>query len=125
MSGGRFDYRNDYVCEDIFGVYPSYGLGNKEMDDGRRLARRRNPFENTMISELVFDVFCLIHSLDWYKSGDTGEDTYLEDVEYFSKKWLHRDYIDLAKTEVEKSIEELRGTLFKTFCLQEEESNAE
>lgn len=125
MSGGRFDYWNDCVCDAIFGVYPSYGFGNKQMDDDRRLVRRRNPFENKLISELVFDVFCLIHSLAKYKSGDISEDTYLEDVEYFSVKWLHRDYIDLAKNEVEKSIEELRETLFKTFCLQEEETNAE
>ena len=61
MSGGRFDYIDSRCKSEIFG-----------WDD-----RFRNVFEDREISELIFDVFDLIHDYDWYASGDTGEGKWL------------------------------------------------
>ncbi len=87
MSGGHFDYRNDSLCHDIYGwsVSPDYGeRGFKQSN----LARRLDPLDDFVMSELIFDVFCVLHSYDWWQSGDTGEETYRSDVTRFKNKWL-------------------------------------
>ncbi len=87
MSGGHFNYMNDTLCREIFawGVYSDYGDSGFEQS---KLARKINPMEDRVMSELIFDVFCILHSFDWYQSGDTGEDTYKADVKRFKDKWL-------------------------------------
>lgn len=44
MSGGRFDYRNDDVCDNLFGwLYPGYGLDSeRHKEDAKRAADLRN-----------------------------------------------------------------------------------
>lgn len=123
MSGGYFDYDNDRAARSIFdwGVEIDYGLG-----DGRyyktsvSTARKLNPLEDREISKLAFDMFCLIHSFDWYKSGDTGEEQYRKDLEYFKQKWLKPTPLQRAKAEIEKSVSELREELLKQFGAWEE-----
>lgn len=73
-----------------------------------------NVFEDREISELIYDVFNLIHDYDWYASGDTGEDDYLEAKSKFKKKWLNNNS-DRAKRIVDKAIEELKEELYKTY----------
>ena len=123
MSGGYFDYDNDRAARSIFdwGVEIDYWLG-----DGRyyktsvRTARKLNPLEDREISELAFDMFCLIHSFDLYKSGDTDEEQYRKDLEYFKQKWLKHTPLQRTKTEIEKSVSELREELLKQFGAWEE-----
>lgn len=74
MSGGRFNYMNDTVQNEIFGYW----------DEGKI----PNVFEDREISELIYDVFNLIHDFDWYASGDTCKETYLKQKAAFKKKWL-------------------------------------
>ena len=129
MSGGYFDYDNDRAARAIFGwgVDVDYGLG-----EGRyyaasvREARRRNPFQDKQLSELAYDLFCLLHSLDWYISDDTGEETYKEDLAFFKNKWLKPNAEELTRAEIEKSVSELREDLFKTLGIshQSEEETA-
>lgn len=119
MSGGRFDYRNDSVCEDIFGVYPDYNLeGLKDLKDARKRVRRENRFDDVEISELIFDVFCLIHSYDWYACGDTGEDDYRKDVEYFKKKWFGKTAMQRAEKVTKDAIEEFAEDIKKIFGVE-------
>lgn len=98
MSGGCFDYRNDSLKNDIF------GWGDKPT----------NVFEDREISELIWDIFNLIHAYDWYVSGDTCEDTYRKHISRFKRKWFSnrgervREIIDTA-------VSELRNELYKTF----------
>lgn len=125
MSGGKFDYRNDMLCSDMFGydLYCNYG------DEGfnqAKLARRRNPMRDQMISELVWDVFCLMHSLDWALSSDTSMEVYEADVKYFKQKWFKPTNKDLAKREIDAKAEELqealalfRKELYETFQIEE------
>lgn len=79
MSGGHFDYLNDRTASEIFGwnLYPDYGQAGFQQ---ARAARRMNPLEDKQLSELCWDMFCLLHSYDWYASGDTDRDGYLEDI---------------------------------------------
>ena len=62
-----------------------------------------------------YDVLCLIYSADWYRSGDTGEETYRKDVEFFKNKWLKAEYKNLVKEEIDKNIEETRNELYTEF----------
>ena len=84
MSGGKFDYSNDKAAREIFnwGADVDYGMGDSNYQRNVKSARKINPLEDKQLSELVFDVFCLLHSFDWYASGDTGGETYFSDVEY-------------------------------------------
>ena len=124
MSGGRWDYSQCNLGYEMFpGCDICYGLG----DDSRskysnytssvKRARKLDPMEDKQLSELVFDVLCLVYSADWYKSGDTGEDTYLADVKYFKQKWLKQKSENIVKSEIDKAIEETRDDIYKSFGL--------
>ena len=125
MSGGRWNYNQCNLGYDMFpGCDVCYGLGDDEKSKYRnytesvKLARKLNPMEDRQLSELVFDVLCLIYSADWYKSGDTCEDIYREDVKFFKEKWLNVKP-DTVKDEICKSIQELKEELYVTFGIQE------
>jgi hypothetical protein len=66
MSYGAFSYRDMSL--------------HSEMYDGND-----NPFKDAKVSELMLDMFNLIHSLDGDLSGDT--DSYIQDLEEFKSKW--------------------------------------
>nr|DAG39586.1 MAG TPA: hypothetical protein [Bacteriophage sp.] len=118
MSGGHFNYSNDNACRDVFGwdVWPDYG------DDGFKQsakARAIDPLEDIVMSELVFDVFCVLHSYDWYKSCDISEETYREDVKRFKGKWLNLTSKDRAKEIVDGELKAVRDKLYRTFEIKE------
>lgn len=110
MSGGHWNYTNDYLCNDIFGYRcePGYGIGSKSQSDNAMTARIVNPMDDRMVSEMVYDVFCLLHSYDWCISGDTNSEDYRADLIAFKKKWLSRDGESLIDTEIDKRIDMLR-----------------
>ena len=119
MSGGHFSYDNDRACHEIFGwdLSPDYGeRGFKQSRDARRL----NPLEDLVMSELVFDVFCVLHSYDWYVCGDTCEETYRADVQRFKDKWLKPMRGKPAKEIVDEELEEVRKKLYLAFGVQED-----
>ena len=119
MSGGRWNYNQCGLGYDMFpGSDITYGLGKYNYDRSVKQARRSNPMRDKQISELVFDVLCLVYSADWYLSGDTGEDTYREDVQYFKEKWFDVNSYVLAEREINKSIEEAREDLLISFGLK-------
>ena len=127
MSGGRWNYNQCNLGYDMFpGCDVCYGLGDDEKSKYRnytesvKLARKLNPMEDRQLSELVFDVLCLIYSADWYKSGDTCEDIYREDVKFFKEKWMKVNP-DTLKDEIRKSIQELKEELYVTFGIQEKD----
>ena len=108
MSGGRFDYIDSRCKSEIFG-----------WDD-----KCRNIFEDREISELIFDVFNLIHAYDWYASGDTCEDTYLKAKAEFKKKWLKRDN-ERVKRIIDNAIDEAKEELYKTYGVPQTEREGE
>lgn len=118
MSGGHWEYKNDYVAQEIFAwrLYPDYG---KDGFKDARKARSINPLEDKQLSEMLWDMFCLLHSYDWYISGDCCEETYRADVAYFKKKWLKPTPEDQVRREIEKTLEEAKEELFKTFGIND------
>lgn len=93
MSGGHFDYIEDKAVNAMFGydVYiPRYFDGEyaKEYKKNLAAAIRMDPMEDADVSALLFDMLYLIHSCDFYKSGDTGPDDYRKDLDRFRAKWF-------------------------------------
>jgi len=116
MSGGRFNYMDLTICTEIFDEYADYDLeGLKDLKDARKRVRRDNRFDDVEISELIFDVFCLIHSYNWYACGYTGEDTYRKDVEYFKRKWFGKTAMQRAEKVTKDAIEEFAEDIRKIF----------
>lgn len=115
MSGGTWNYTNDTLAGDIFGwgLNVDYGLNREEHKISAMQARKADPLEDKELSELVFDVFCLLHSYDWYNSADTGEDTYRSDVKAFKNKWLKRSGQQRIKDEIKKALAETRINLYR------------
>lgn len=115
MSGGRFNYMDSNLCNEIFdyGCGPQYNLASKTAKASSLFARKLNPLDDEELSELLYDMFCILHSFDWAASGDTGYDDYRKDVAYFKNKWLKRTPAQRTKEEIDKTIAEARDTLYR------------
>lgn len=121
MSGGRFNYEDTVLANTIFGykVTPDYGMNSDQVMKDSMLARKLNPFQDAEISELVFDVFCLLKSFDYSESGDIGEEDYAKDVRFFKDKWLGKNEEERVKSEIDKSVDQLKQDLYKEFGVVE------
>lgn len=99
MSGGRFCHVDSSLKHEIFGM-----------------ARQPwNVFEDREISELIWDVFDLIHDYDWYAPGDTDKDTYLERKNAFKNKWFKMSREVRIQRIIDESINDLRTELYEAF----------
>lgn len=105
MSGGRFNYQDSSLKSEIF------GWGDKVT----------NVFEDREISELVWDTLNLIHDYDWYASGDTCEETWLEQKVKFKKKWFETQRKDRLKKIIDEAAEEFKEELYKTVGIKSDE----
>lgn len=126
MSGGRWDYKNDSFGREFFdwAAEIDYGLGtDPKLEEGRRIARIMNPLKDKQLSELLYDMLCLIHSADWYFSGDTGEDTYKADVKWFKDKWFKQDGKQISKMFVNICLDDLRDELYNTLGITEDKTD--
>ena len=92
MSGGHFDYTDSQAKSEIFGWTD----------------KPTNVFEDREISELIFDVFDLIHDYDWYVSGDTDENDWLQAKRAFKAKWLHSQPEERTKAIIDAVIDDAR-----------------
>ncbi len=125
MSGGRWQYLQDSLCSEMFPYWCDYGESGHKYSQA---ARSANPMCDREISELVWDVLCLIHSCDWMRSGDTDEDTYREDVKWFKKKWLKRtnaDVINAYKADLREYADELIKEMDTIFNGTKENADAD
>ena len=120
MSGGRFNYMNRTLCSEMFNAWSEYGMGDKEYQNNVKIVKRQNTFEDKVISELIYDVFCLIHSYDWYASGDICEETYRKDVNFFKKKWLKLSDEKRIRQYVDDELEFAREELLKALVAGDE-----
>ena len=113
MSGGCWGYSSDHVAEDIYSpLLVDYG------EDGFRQSKQAaalNPLEDREISEIVWDVLCLLHSYDWYVSGDTGEEQYRADVKTFKEKWLGKPAEERLLTLFRDSVTDSLEKIFVEF----------
>lgn len=91
MSGGAFDYMYNRVEETYCGQMEDIELNN-------------------MMDDLVW----LLRSLEWYKSGDTSEDDYREDVNHFKYKWFNQDTVSRVKTQLNKVLDDFKEEILKS-----------
>lgn len=106
MSGGRWNYMDSTLKNEMF----EYSRSGDKLP---------NIFEDRELSELTYDLFNLMHDLDWYLSGDTCKDTYLESKAAFKKKWLGNRGQRIKRT-VDAAIEDCKRELYETYGLKED-----
>lgn len=102
MSGGAFDYVDSRLMNEIF------NYADKPW----------NALEDREISELTWDLLNLLHDYDWYKSGDTGKETYLKAKAEFKKKWLDNRGVRVKRI-VDGAIQDLKQELYETYGLED------
>jgi hypothetical protein len=120
VSGGHWAYENDRLAHEIFSWNMDPNYGERGFSQAK-FARKLNPLGDKMVSELVWDVFCLLHSYDWCASGDCREETYLEDLKRFKTKWLGVPLEEMVLREIEKALAEAKEDLLKIFFMVEDE----
>jgi hypothetical protein len=89
MSGGAWGYQNSSLADELFGYRLDCTYGEKGREQSV-IARKINPMDDREVSELVWDVLCLITSRDYFVSGDNCEETYMKDLQAFKDKWFKR-----------------------------------
>lgn len=114
MSGGAFLYLDSRLKTEIFGFADKW-------------SERRNltVFGDIEISELVYDVLCLIHDYDWYVCGDTDEENYLMAKAKFKEKWLRPPQADRVKNLIDGMLNDTREKLYKTYGITENTSRVD
>ena len=116
MSGGSLNYLASTMCDYLFGYKTDRDYEMICNNANARIARSLNPMHDRELSELMADVICLLHALEWFDSCDIGEEKYKECVNKFKAKWMHRtkddrlnSYAEDLKSYYEKLVEELKG----------------
>ena len=71
MSGGHFEYFQ-YKMQDV----------------AEQICPRETTKEEKICGKLMKDFADVIHELDWWLSGDTGQEQFLAEFNKFQKKWL-------------------------------------
>lgn len=122
MSGGHFEYLDQKLAREMFGWDIDICYGEKGFSKVNK-AGAINPLQDREISKLTWDLLCLIYSFDYYICGDTGEETYLEDLKYFKDKWLKPGRKETAKRLIDEECNELRKELYKELGISEKEEN--
>lgn len=91
MSGGSHGYIGYTLADNLnipTGHYGDIKPDNTGIDYKRVI--KSNPMHDIELSIMIYDICCLLHSLEWYDSSDTGEKTYMKDVKAFKDKWIGR-----------------------------------
>ena len=116
MSGGILKYLASTMCDSLFGYKTDRDYEMICNNANAIIARSLNPMHDRELSELMADVMCLLHALEWYDSCDIGEEKYKECVNKFKAKWLKRtekdrlnSYLEDLKSYYEKLVEEFKG----------------
>lgn len=89
MSGGSHNYIYCRIEEDLCG----------RMHDAE-------------LNDLIKDIAQLAYDVEWYDSGDTGEDDYKESVARFKSKWFKQSRTKRLKGYIDKSIDDLRKEMY-------------
>ena len=110
MSGGYYEYKDSSLARDIFGWELNLDYGAEGFAESPKAAEI-NPLQDREISEIVWDVFVLIHSYDWYRSGDTDEAQYGEDIKRFKDKWFKPNKTQIRERTVEQIVKSIQKEL--------------
>jgi hypothetical protein len=98
MSGGSFDYM-------YYRIQNTY--------EGR--------MEDIELNEMINDLCEVLHDLEWWQSGDYGEEDYRETVRKFKKKWFGKTQKARLEKAIEKATVTFKKQLRDTFGVSEVE----
>ena len=98
MSGGSHNYICYRIEEELCGR-----MHDAELDD------------------LMKDIAELAHDVEWYDSGDYGDETYREQVEKFKTKWFKQSRTDRLKWYVDKAIDDVRSEMYELLGVEQED----
>jgi len=88
MSGGSHDYMYNQIQSEYVGH-----MYDVELD------------------YLMQDICELLHDVEWFDSGDYGEDTYRKCVDKFKKKWFNTSRNARLKLYIDESVNKLKQEL--------------
>ena len=83
----------------------SYIYGRLEEECGGRMY-------DAEMNDLIKDLCDLLHTLEWWQSGDTSEDRYREELSCFKAKWFKGDRKKRLKGYIDEQIGIVRGELY-------------
>ena len=101
MSGGSHDYIAYRINSELFEDRIETHYENVCDAKNARIARNLNPMHDRELSELMADVMCLLHALEWYDSCDIGQESYKHYINMFKKKWMPRSHEATANSYAE------------------------
>lgn len=104
MSGGTFEYKQYGLAEEIFGYRMNLDYGEEGFKQSK-MAARKDPLHDVELSEMLWDMLCIVHSFDYWDSGDTGEERYRTDVKHFKEKWLGKTPEQRTKKMISDALE--------------------
>lgn len=114
MSGGSLDYLAYDIERKLFDYKADIHYSNINGEPEVKIARKLNPMHDRELSEMMYDIACLLHGLEWSDSGDIGEDAYKEYKKKFKDKWFKRtdkDRIEAYKHDLQSYYYGLLGEL--------------
>ena len=100
MSGGSHDYLYSRIEEEYCGA-----------------------MHDIELNDLMTDIVNLLHDLEWYDSGDYGEDTYREAVNGFKQKWFGTSREDRLKRYIDMEVSSVRKELYELISVGEVEES--
>lgn len=65
------------------------------------------------LNEMIHDLCQVLHDLEWWQSGDIGEDEYRKTVSQFKKKWFEGDRQERLKGYIDSQIGIVRRELYQ------------
>ena len=120
MSGGHWDYKDMTLVTEMFGWDLDCCYGEEGFAQSAKAARV-DPLRDSELSEMLWDMFVVMHSADWYLSGDTGEDTYYADVKRFKEKWFGKTEEKRIQHLVDNAVANFKEDLEQSFVYDKED----
>lgn len=112
MSGGYLSGAHERMADELFGWNKMICYGERGFQHSK-WAGDKNPLQDREISEITWDLLCVLYSFDYYQSGDTSEEQYMADVRHFKDRWLKPGRKATAKRLVDEECQRLRDELYK------------
>ena len=97
MSGGSYEYI-------------SYSLASQ----------CRGRMYDAEMEDLIKDLCDVLHALEWWQSGDCGEERYRERLTKFKTKWFKEDRTERLKKYIDEQIGVTRSQLYSLIGEMEE-----
>lgn len=99
MKGGSFDYIDQQLKHELFD----------------RVDKPNNVFEDRELSELVWDVFDLIHAYDCYHCNESKSGSFIKAKTRFKDKWLTSQRIRVKRI-IDDAMSQVRDELYQTYA---------